>query len=98
MTIHLPQELENSIRAQVLSGQFATEDDMVAAAVRDYLQRHHQPSPADQQPAAQPQKPIWEEILEMTADVPDEEWDKLPSDLTEQHHHYIYGVRKRPTA
>ena len=52
MTIHLPQELESSIRAEVLSGQFASEDDMVAAAVRDYLLRHRQPSPASQQPAA----------------------------------------------
>jgi Arc/MetJ-type ribon-helix-helix transcriptional regulator len=37
MTIHLPPELESSIRAEVLSGHFASEDDMVAAAVRDYL-------------------------------------------------------------
>ena len=47
MTIHLPQELESSIRAQVLSGLFASEDDMVAAAVRDYLLRHRQPSPPE---------------------------------------------------
>ena len=33
----------------------------------------------------------------MTADVPDEEWDKLPTDLAEQHDHYIYGTPKRPT-
>jgi len=39
MTIHLPQDLANSIRAEVLSGQFASEDEMVAAAVRDYLRR-----------------------------------------------------------
>ncbi len=37
MTIHLPPELESSIRAEVLSGHFASEDDIVAAAVRDYL-------------------------------------------------------------
>ncbi len=45
MTIHLPPELENSIRAEVLSGQFASEDDMIAAAVRDYLQRKGQRTP-----------------------------------------------------
>jgi len=28
----------------------------------------------------------------LTADVPDEEWDKLPIDLAEQHDHYIYEV------
>lgn len=43
-------------------------------------------------------KPLWEQILEMTAEVPDEEWAKLPTDGAEQHDHYIYGTPKRPTA
>ena len=37
MTIQLPKDLESSVRAEVLSGHFATEDDLVAAAVRAYL-------------------------------------------------------------
>ncbi len=37
MTIHLPEDLENSVRVAVLKGQFASEDDLVAAAVRAYL-------------------------------------------------------------
>jgi Arc/MetJ-type ribon-helix-helix transcriptional regulator len=37
MTIHLPEDLEVSVRAAVLKGQFASEDDLVAAAVRAYL-------------------------------------------------------------
>ena len=43
MTIHLPKDLESSIRAEVLSGHFASEAALVAAAVRDYLQRKQQP-------------------------------------------------------
>ena len=43
-------------------------------------------------------RPIWEEILERTADIPDEEWDKLPTDLAEQHDHYLYGTPKRPVS
>jgi Arc/MetJ-type ribon-helix-helix transcriptional regulator len=39
MTIHLPKDLESSVRAGMLSGHFASEDDLVAAAVRAYL-RH----------------------------------------------------------
>src|SRR4051794_41981140 len=46
MTIHLPQELESSVRAEVLSGHFASEDDMVAAAVREYLRQHGQARPS----------------------------------------------------
>jgi Arc/MetJ-type ribon-helix-helix transcriptional regulator len=41
MTIHLPEDLANSVRTEVLSGHFASEDEVVAAAVRDYLERKH---------------------------------------------------------
>ena len=43
-------------------------------------------------------RPVWEEILELTTDIPDEKWDKLPTDLAEQHDHYIYGIPKRPVS
>ncbi len=42
MTINLPRDLESSVRAEVLSGHFASEDDMVAAAVRAYLSQRHE--------------------------------------------------------
>ncbi len=42
MTINLPRDLESSVRAEVLSGHFASEDDMVAAAVRAYLRQRLQ--------------------------------------------------------
>ena len=41
MTIHLPDELASSLRAAVLNGHFASEEELVAAAVRDYLLRKH---------------------------------------------------------
>ena len=34
MTIHLPDDLERFVRAQVHSGHFASEDDAIAEAVR----------------------------------------------------------------
>jgi hypothetical protein len=50
-------------------------------------------------PATAPtHKPIWEVFQELSASVPDEVWDALPTDLAEQHDHYIYGTPKRPTA
>ena len=42
MTIHLPDDLANSIRTEVQNGHFATEDEVVAADVRDYLRRKHE--------------------------------------------------------
>jgi hypothetical protein len=40
-------------------------------------------------------RPIWEIITELSAQVPMEEWKKLPSDGAEQHDHYLYGSPKR---
>jgi len=40
-------------------------------------------------------KPIWEVIQEIAAQVPEEQWDRLPQDGAEQHDHYLYGAPKR---
>jgi putative addiction module CopG family antidote len=40
-------------------------------------------------------KPIWEVIQEISATVPDEVWDTVPTDLAAQHDHYLYGTPKR---
>jgi Arc/MetJ-type ribon-helix-helix transcriptional regulator len=102
MTLHLPEDVENAICAEVLSGHFASEEDLIAAAVRDYLERRQNqalPRPAaGETPTAPVPKPVWERILERSAAIPDEEWDKLPTDLAEQHDHYLYGAPKRPPA
>lgn len=39
MTIHLPEDLESTVRAEVLSGRFASEDELVTEAVRAYLRQ-----------------------------------------------------------
>ena len=39
MTIHLPKDLEGGIRATVLSGAFASEDEVIAEAVRQFLRK-----------------------------------------------------------
>jgi len=38
--------------------------------------------------------PIEEVIRAIWADVPQEEWDRLPPDLSENLDHYIYGTPK----
>jgi Arc/MetJ-type ribon-helix-helix transcriptional regulator len=42
MTIHLPNELESSIRAEVAMGHFASVDDAMAEAARLLLQQRRQ--------------------------------------------------------
>ena len=103
MTIQLSENLESSIREAAQSGQFPSIDDAMAEAARLLLsqlkQRPGTPPPTiGEKPAVAPHKLIWEEIQELTAGIPDEVWDKLPTDLSEQHDHYNYGTPKRPTA
>lgn len=99
MTIHLPIDVENSIHAEVLSGHFASADEAIAAAWRAFQQQQKLPLPKEHAAAesypAQAGKPIWDEIQELTADVADEVWDALPTDLAERHNHYLYGVRRK---
>lgn len=42
-----------------------------------------------------PQQTIWEKIDEQMAQVPDEVWEKVPTDGSYQHDHYLYGTPKR---
>ena len=40
-------------------------------------------------------RPLWEIAEEISAQVPLEEWAKLPTDGAEQHDHYLYGSPKK---
>ena len=106
MMIRLPEDLENYIHARVQSGRFASDEEAVSEAVRRFRQWEQEQEQARQAVQAAVElaeplssiKPIWEEILELTADVPDEEFERLPTDGAEQHDHYLYGTPKRPVA
>ena len=37
-------------------------------------------------------RPISDVLAEIAAEVPEEEWDKLPPDLTENLDDYLYGM------
>lgn len=97
MNIKFPENIEQSINAAVQSGYFASADEMVARIVQEYFQSHQLPA-ANQERAGEAQKPIWELIEEDNRTIPPEVWDALPTDLAEQHDHYLYGTPKRPTA
>ncbi|MEQ1605916.1 MAG: hypothetical protein ABL999_13715 [Pyrinomonadaceae bacterium] len=40
-------------------------------------------------------KSFLERVTEISQQVPDEEWAKLPSDGSVNHDHYLYGAPKR---
>ena len=41
------------------------------------------------------QRPIEEVLAALAAGIPDAEWNKLPTDLSSQIDHYVYGLPKR---
>jgi antitoxin component of MazEF toxin-antitoxin module len=43
-----------------------------------------------------PRRPIWEEIIALTADIPPEEFDKLPPGGAAQIDEYLYGRPQLP--
>lgn len=47
------------------------------------------------QPPATEGKPIWEVLCEIGSQVPQEDWDKIPSDGSINVDHYLYGAPKR---
>jgi Arc/MetJ-type ribon-helix-helix transcriptional regulator len=98
MTIHLPENLERSLREEVQKGHFDSLDDAIAAAVRVFLQgRNSGEAQSKTGSVGEPDpKPIWEIADELRGSVADEEWAKLPVDGASQHDHYIYGTPKRP--
>jgi hypothetical protein len=53
------------------------------------------PAAAGVSPAA---VPAWKQVLDNMKDIPDDEFDRMPADSSEQLDHYIYGTPKRPRA
>jgi Arc/MetJ-type ribon-helix-helix transcriptional regulator len=100
MTIHVSKDLESSLNAAVQSGLFPSVDEAITAAWIAFTQQQGLSSPPQPEttavPIARPHSPIWEEVLELTAGIPDEDFSRLPADGAEQHDHYIYGTPKRP--
>jgi Arc/MetJ-type ribon-helix-helix transcriptional regulator len=47
MSIRLPEDLTQGIRAEVLNGHFASEDEAVAEAVRQFLSRRQDATPIE---------------------------------------------------
>jgi len=41
------------------------------------------------------QRPIWEVIVEIGEQIPDEEWAKVPPDASINYKHYLYGTPKK---
>jgi hypothetical protein len=43
-------------------------------------------------PTTTPRRPIWEIIVELGAQISEEEWAKVPDDASINYKHYLYGA------
>jgi hypothetical protein len=41
-----------------------------------------------------PQNPFWHKLVSLGHQIPEEEWAKLPTDLSQNFEHYMYGAPK----
>jgi hypothetical protein len=60
-------------------------DEIVAVADAQKALQHQDIAPA---------KPLWERLVSLGQEVPEEEWAKLPTDLSRNFEHYTYGSPK----
>ena len=97
MTIHMSEDWESFIRDRVQSGRYASEAAVLDEALR-LLQQRDQEEEADQSKESVTEAmPAWKRVIENMSEVPDEVFDRIPADSSEQLDHYLYGVPKRPT-
>jgi Arc/MetJ-type ribon-helix-helix transcriptional regulator len=104
MIIRLPDELARYIDERVRSGRFSSDEEAITEAVRRFRQWEQEDESTRNSPDTSSKpvtssvtalKPIWEEIEEISASIPEEELRKLPADGATEHDHYIYGTMKR---
>jgi Arc/MetJ-type ribon-helix-helix transcriptional regulator len=91
MSIVLNPDLEQRIVLKVQSGQYHSVDEVVEKGL-DLLEARDS---SEAQHAGGDARPIWETIAELGRSVPGEEWAKVPSDLSINLDHYLYGAPKR---
>jgi hypothetical protein len=52
-------------------------------------------SQADLLKRKRPDRPVWQMVEELLKDIPVEDLERMPTDGSEQHDHYIYGTPKK---
>ena len=81
-----------TLRLQVRGqGEFSPEGNLVRVPRVDELRLQ----PVGEVPYDATARPIEDVLAELAREVPQEEWNRLPPDLTDNLDHYIYGTPKR---
>lgn len=90
MGIILNPDIERRITEKVKSGFYQSADELIERSL-DLLDQRDGAKPSARLAAP---RSIWEIADEISRSVPDEEWAKLPTDLSKNFDHYLYGAPK----
>ncbi len=90
MDIQINAELEHRIVAKVQSGRYGSPAEVIQEGL-DLLEARDASSPASSIPDA---NSVWKTIVRLGLEVPEEEWSRLPPDLSSNVDHYLYGSPK----
>lgn len=97
MLASLSEETGKPVEALIDKALEELQQHMRARRVHDTTNGSEGKSTQDttSQVSTEPDKPIWEKFIEASREIPDEELDRLPTDLASQVDHYVYGTPKR---
>ena len=90
-----PTQLSRTDKQHLADLAEKTGDTAVREAVTAFLERSAEQAVPNRAPSPEQARPIWEVFEDIMSDVPQEVLDALPTDVAEQHDHYIYGLPKK---
>lgn len=90
MKITLSPETQKLISDRVNSGRYHSADEVVREGL-ELLQEREKDSP---RPSQNGDPNLLESVTKLAAQVPGEDWEKVPADLSKNLDHYLYGARK----
>ena len=88
MSISLKSDLERLIIQKVQSGQYTSADEVIRKGL-ELLQARDED--ACKLPS-QTEFSAWEALSKLASEVPDEDWARIPADLSKNLDHYLYGA------
>ena len=91
MKISLSPETKKLISEQVSSGRYRSADEVVREGL-ELLQEREKDSP---RPERNGGPSLLESVEKLAAQVPSEDWESVPSDLSKNLDHYLYGPRQQ---
>ena len=92
MKISLPPELERLIAEKMRSGRYGSVDEVIREGLA-LLQAQEAAASVGREKSAQSVADVFASIAD---EIPESEWAGVPSDLSKNLEHYLYGSQAKP--